>query len=155
MIKINLLGDALAQGGAKKGADKLGAEPVQVYTGEGGSRSSLPIAGVVVGILFAALGLVTAIWATSFEQVNFVPTFFITPLTFLGGVFYSVEMLPPALRRFTLANPIFYMVDGVRFGMLGISDAPPWAGAALLGALAALAVGAAWAMLRSGYRLRG
>jgi len=110
---------------------------------------------ILAAILFAALGLVTAIWATSFEQVNFVPTFFITPLTFLGGVFYSVEMLPPALRRFTLANPIFYMVDGVRFGMLGISDAPPWAGAALLGALAALAVGAAWAMLRSGYRLRG
>jgi Tfp pilus assembly protein PilN len=56
MIKINLLGDALAQAGAKKGGDKVSAEPVQVYTGEGGSRSSLPIAGVVVGLVFAALG---------------------------------------------------------------------------------------------------
>jgi ABC-2 type transport system permease protein len=110
---------------------------------------------VLAAVLFGALGLVTAIWASTFEQVNFFPTFFITPLTFLGGVFYSVEMLPPALRRFTLANPIFYMVDGVRFGMLGISDAPPWAGAALLAALAAGAVGAAYAMLRSGYKLRG
>ena len=56
MIKINLLGDALAQGGGKKGGDKASAEPVQVYTGESGSRSSLPIAGVVVGLALASLG---------------------------------------------------------------------------------------------------
>ena len=56
MIKINLLGDALTQSGTKKGADRASAEPVQVYTGEGGSRASLPIAGVVVGLIFAALG---------------------------------------------------------------------------------------------------
>jgi len=110
---------------------------------------------VLAAVLFATLGLMTAIWASTFEQVNFFPTFFITPLTFLGGVFYSVEMLHPTLRRFTLANPIFYMVDGVRFGMLGISDAPPWAGAALLSALAAAATGGAYALLRSGYKLRG
>lgn len=110
---------------------------------------------VLAAVLFASLGLVTAIWATTFEQVNFFPTFFITPLTFLGGVFYSIEMLPPGLRRFTLANPIFYMVDGLRFGMLGISDAPPWAGGTLLAALAAAAMGGAYALLRSGYKLRG
>jgi ABC-2 type transport system permease protein len=110
---------------------------------------------VLAAVLFAALGLVTAIWASSFEQVNFFPTFFITPLTFLGGVFYSIQMLPAGLRRFTLANPIFYMVDGVRFGMLGISDAPPWAGAALLAVLASGATAAAYGMLRSGYKLRG
>lgn len=65
MIKINLLGDALAQAGAKKGGDKASAEPVQVYTGEGGSRSSLPIAGVVVGLLFAVLGGVYYLWLNS------------------------------------------------------------------------------------------
>lgn len=65
MIKINLLGDALAQAGAKKGGDKASAEPVQVYTGEGGSRSSLPIAGVVVGLLFAALGGGYYLWLNS------------------------------------------------------------------------------------------
>lgn len=110
---------------------------------------------VLAAVLFAALGLVTAIWASTFEQVNFFPTFFITPLTFLGGVFYSIQMLPAGLRRFTLANPIFYMVDGVRFGMLGISDASPWAGALLLAVLASAAVAGAYAMLRSGYKLRG
>ena len=65
MIKINLLGDALAQAGSKKGGDKASAEPVQVYTGEGGSRASLPIAGVVVGLIFAALGGVYYLWLNS------------------------------------------------------------------------------------------
>jgi ABC-2 type transport system permease protein len=110
---------------------------------------------VLAATLFAALGLVTAIWASSFEQVSFVPTFFITPLTFLGGVFYSIQMLPPGFRRATLANPVFYMVDGVRYGILGFSDAPPWTGATLLAVLAALALAAGYALLRSGYRLRG
>jgi Tfp pilus assembly protein PilN len=65
MIKINLLGDALAQAGTKKGGDRSSAEPVQVYTGEGGSRSSLPIAGVVVGLVLAAFGGVYYLWLNS------------------------------------------------------------------------------------------
>jgi Tfp pilus assembly protein PilN len=65
MIKINLLGDALGQAGTKKGGEKASAEPVQVYTGEGGSRSSLPIAGVVVGLVFTALGGVYYLWLNS------------------------------------------------------------------------------------------
>jgi ABC-2 type transport system permease protein len=110
---------------------------------------------LLAAIAFSSLGLLTAIWAGSFEQVNFFPTFFITPLTFLGGVFYSVEMLPAAVRSLTLANPVFYMVDGVRYGMLGRSDAAPWAGVALLAALAAGSLLVAYAVLRSGYKLRG
>jgi ABC-2 type transport system permease protein len=125
----------------------------------GGFTLAHPLLAVVLLVLaavaFAALGFITAIWASSFEQVNIFPTFVITPLTFLGGVFYSVGMLPAALRRLTLFNPIFYMVDGVRYGMLGISDAAPWAGAALLATLACVSVGVAHAMLRSGYKLRG
>ncbi len=65
MIKINLLGDALAQAGGKKGDDKGSIEPVQIYTGEGAGRSSLPIAGVVVGLVFAALGGVYYLWLNS------------------------------------------------------------------------------------------
>ena len=65
MIKINLLGDALAQSGPKKSGDKASAEPVQVYTGEGSGRASLPIAGVVVGLVFAALGGVYYLWLNS------------------------------------------------------------------------------------------
>jgi len=110
---------------------------------------------VLAAVAFAALGLITAIWAATFEQINFFPTFIITPLTFLGGVFYSVTMLPDGLRRLTLANPVFYLVDGVRFGVLGISDASPWAGALLLAGLAAASLALAHRLLRSGYRLRG
>jgi ABC-2 type transport system permease protein len=110
---------------------------------------------LLVAIAFAALGFVTAVWADSFERVNFFPTFIITPLTFLGGVFYSARMLTPGLRQFTLVNPVFYMVDGVRYGMLGLSDARPAVGLALVAALAALALGGAYLMLRTGYKLRG
>lgn len=110
---------------------------------------------VLAATTFAALGLVTAIWASTFEQVNFFPTFVITPLTFLGGVFYSVDMLPPALRAFTAANPVYYLVDGVRFGVLGASAASPWLSVSLLAAVTFAAVGAALGVLRSGWRLRG
>ncbi len=104
---------------------------------------------------FAALGLCVAIWAEKFEQVNFVPTFVITPLTFLGGVFTSVGVLPLSLQRVTLANPIFYLVDGVRYGMLGISDADPRIGVGVLLALCGASIGVALVMLRTGYKLRG
>jgi ABC-2 type transport system permease protein len=110
---------------------------------------------LLAAVSFSALGFIAAVWARTFEQVNFIPTFVITPLTFLGGVFYSVGMLPPALRHLTQLNPIFYVVDAVRFGMLGISDASPWVGALLLAALAAVSVGGAYLLLRSGWRLRG
>jgi ABC-2 type transport system permease protein len=110
---------------------------------------------LLVAVAFAALGFVTAVWADSFERVNFFPTFIITPLTFLGGVFYSARMLTPGLRQFTLMNPVFYMVDGVRYGMLGLSDARPAVGLALVAALAALALCGAYLMLRTGYKLRG
>jgi ABC-2 type transport system permease protein len=97
----------------------------------------------------------SAIWAQTFEQVNFLPTFFILPLTFLGGVFYSARALPAALAPFTRANPVFYMVDAVRFGMLGISDGSPAASAALVAVLGVGALFGPWLLLRSGWRLRG
>ncbi len=108
----------------------------------------------LVAVSFSALGFMTAVWADSFEQINFFPTFIITPLTFLGGVFYSARTLPPGLRHFTFANPIFYMVDGVRFAMLGRSDGPPLLGLGLLLALCLTALATCYAMLRSGYKLR-
>jgi ABC-2 type transport system permease protein len=110
---------------------------------------------LLVATSFGALGFMTAIWARSFEQVNFFPTFVITPLTFLGGVFFSAHMLPPALRQLTFANPIFYMVDGVRHGMLGLSDGRPAVGLSLAAFLCAASLAGCYIMLRSGYRLRG
>ncbi len=109
---------------------------------------------VLAAVAFAAMGVMTAIWAASFEQVNFFPTFVVTPLTFLGGVFYSARMLPPGLQRLTMANPVFYLVDGVRYGFLGISDASPLWGLGILAILAAGSLAGAYAMLASGYKLR-
>lgn len=110
---------------------------------------------ILVAVIFAGFGVVSAIWAQTFEQVNFFPTFFILPLTFLGGVFYSARALPPALEPLTRVNPVFYMVDTVRYGMLGICDAPLGPGAALVAVLALGALICPYLLIRSGWRLRG
>ena len=109
---------------------------------------------LMISTAFAALGLCCAIWADKFEQVNFVPTFVITPLTFLGGVFTPIAMLSGPLRAFTKWNPLFYMVDGVRYGMLGFSDADPRAGFAVVAAIGLVSLSLAYTMLRSGWKLR-
>jgi ABC-2 type transport system permease protein len=110
---------------------------------------------VVVAAGFAALGFLTAIWAGSFEQVNFLPTFVVTPLTFLGGVFYSAAMVPGPLRFLTAANPVYYLVEALRFAVIGRSDASPATGFAVAATLGVGALIAAYAVLRSGWRLRG
>jgi ABC-2 type transport system permease protein len=126
-----------------------------LFTGFSVAHPLLALAMLVLtAVTFAGMGVASAIWAQTFEQVNFFPTFFILPLTFLGGVFYSARALPPALEPFTRANPVFYMVDAVRFGVLGISDAPPLAGVALVVLLASAAVAGPYLLLRSGWRLR-
>lgn len=109
---------------------------------------------LMISIAFAAMGLCIAIWADKFEQVNFVPTFVITPLTFLGGIFTPMAMMSDTLRTFTRFNPLFYMVDGVRYGMLGFGDSDPRAGFAIVGAFGFVSVAVAFSMLRSGWKLR-
>lgn len=109
---------------------------------------------ILVAVAFGGFGLMTAIWSEKFEHVNFVPTFVITPLTFLGGVFYSTRLLPPGLATVTHWNPVFYLVDVVRYGLLGISDAPPALGLGVLLALVVVSNVGAYAMLASGYKLR-
>ena len=124
----------------------------------GFSVSSVPwvlVFAVLVSATFALLGLVVAVWSDKFEQLNLVPTFVITPLTFLGGVFYSVRLLPAPWSQITRANPILYMVEGLRYGLLGRADTSPWIGIGVTGALLAVAVAVAWWMLATGYKLRG
>ncbi len=73
--------------------------------------------------LFSLAGLINAIFAKSFDDISIVPTFILTPLTYLGGVFYSIDMLPEFWRNISLFNPVLYMVNGFRMGMIGVSDA--------------------------------
>ncbi len=78
---------------------------------------------LLTAILFSLAGLINAIFANSFDDISIVPTFILTPLTYLGGVFYSIEMLPEFWQNVSLINPVLYMVNGFRMGMLGVSDA--------------------------------
>ncbi|KIQ98206.1 ABC transporter permease [Lysobacter sp. A03] len=82
--------------------------------------------------IFALAGFVNAMFATKFDDVAIVPTFILTPLTYLGGVFYSVKLLPGWAETATHANPIFYMVNAFRYGLLGVSDVPLWIAYALM-----------------------
>jgi ABC-2 type transport system permease protein len=113
------------------------------------------IFALLVSMTFALLGLVIAIWSDKFEQLNLIPTFIITPLSFLGGVFYSARMLPEPWASITRANPILYMVEGLRYGLLGLDGTSPFLGLAICGAIAGISLALAWWMLSSGYKLRG
>jgi len=80
---------------------------------------------VLTATLFSIAGLINAIYANSFDDISIVPTFVLTPLTYLGGIFYSIEMLPEFWQTVSLANPVLYMVDSFRYGMIGSKDTDP------------------------------
>ena len=104
--------------------------------------------------IFALAGFVNAVYAKKFDDVAIVPTFILTPLTYLGGVFYSVKLLPDWAEAATHANPIFYMVNAFRYGLLGSSDVPLWVAYALmLGLVVALTMLGLW-LLKRGVGLR-
>jgi ABC-2 type transport system permease protein len=83
-------------------------------------------------VIFSLAGFVNAVFARKFDDVAIVPIFILTPLTYLGGVFYSVKLLPPWAETATHANPIFYMVNAFRYGLLGVSDVSIWIAYALM-----------------------
>ena len=109
---------------------------------------------VLGGTFLSGLGIVAAIYAEKFDQMAAITNFVVTPLAFLSGTFYSVEALPPILNEITHFNPIFYLIDGARWGMIGVSDSDPLLGffIALVATIAICAV--AWVMFRRGYRLK-
>jgi ABC-2 type transport system permease protein len=88
------------------------------------------VAGIAA--IFAILGIVVALWAESFEQLQVMNTFVITPLTYLGGIFYSITFLPELAATLTKLNPFFYFADGVRFSMIGVSEANGLVGATVI-----------------------
>ena len=77
---------------------------------------------LLTALVFALCGFINAVFAKNFDQISFIPTFILTPLTYLGGVFYSITMLPDWAQHASRANPILYMVNAFRFGFLGVSD---------------------------------
>jgi ABC-2 type transport system permease protein len=111
-------------------------------------------AGAATSFAFASLGVVAGIIATRIDHIFFLSAIVIQPPTFLGGVFYSAEMLPGLLRVATYADPIFYAVDAFRFAAVGVSDAPPYPALAALVVFAVVAFLGATALIRRGYKLR-
>jgi ABC-type multidrug transport system, permease component len=104
--------------------------------------------------IFSLAGFINAVYAKKFDDVAIVPTFILTPLTYLGGVFYSVKLLPAWAETATHFNPVFYMVNAFRYGLLGVSDVSLWmAFALMLGFVAALGALALW-LLGRGVGLR-
>ncbi len=125
------------------------------FTGFGVTHPLEVIAfALLVACEFSLFGLLVAIWSDKFEQLNLVPTFVITPLTFLGGVFYAARDLPEPWQTITRANPVLYMVEGLRHGILGQASVTPWIGLLITGALTLVSGVTVWAMLATGYKLR-
>ena len=117
-----------------------------------------PVWIVVFALLGAALlgtlGIIAGLWADKFDQMAAFQNFIIVPMTFLSGVFYSIQSLPPFWQKVSHLNPFFYMIDGFRYGFFGQSDTSPWLSLAIVGtawlAVSALAVH----LLRTGYKIR-
>jgi ABC-2 type transport system permease protein len=109
---------------------------------------------VLTGVTFSLLGFIIGIWADGFEKLQLVPLLIVTPLTFLGGSFYSIDMLPPFWQKATLANPVVYLISGFRWSFYGIADVN--VGVSLAMTLAFLVVFlliVAW-IFKTGYRLK-
>jgi len=110
---------------------------------------------VVLGsILMGGLGMIAAIFSNKFDQMSAISNFLITPLAFLSGTFYSIDALPPFLQTLCHWNPFFYIIDGVRFGSLGVSDSNPWIGLAVVSLSAVVVLFIIWRWLKTGFRLK-
>ena len=109
---------------------------------------------VVVTVIFSCLGLLVGLWAEGFEKLSIWSTFVITPLIYFGGVFHSLEMVPAPLRIVTKLNPIFYLVNGLRYGMLGVSDVNVPFSMILAAVLAVGLFLIVERLFRTGYKLR-
>jgi ABC-2 type transport system permease protein len=109
---------------------------------------------LLTAALCALGGLINGIYANGFDGISIVPTFVLTPLVYLGGVFYSVSALPTWAQTLTHFNPIFYLINGFRYGLLGHSDVPILHCLAVLAAMLAIAAGIGWYQLKHGLGLK-
>jgi ABC-2 type transport system permease protein len=109
---------------------------------------------VLTAITFSLFGFLIGVWATDFQKLQIVPVLVITPLTFLGGSFYSISMLPPIWRQITLVNPVVYLISGFRWSFYGVSDVGVGVSLAMTLGFMIACLGAIWWVFKTGYRLR-
>ena len=110
---------------------------------------------VLLGSIFmGGLGLIAGIFANKFDQLSAISNFVVTPLAFLSGTFYSIDALPAVMQTLCHINPFFYIIDGVRFGMIGVSDSSPWLGLSIVSVACVVVMAVCWQWLNRGYRLK-
>jgi ABC-2 type transport system permease protein len=109
---------------------------------------------VASAVTFSLLGFIIGLWAESWERMELVPVLIVTPLTFLGGSFYSIDMLPPFWQAVSLFNPVVYLVSLLRWSFFGVADVGVWASIAVIAAFLALCLAVVAWMFRTGYKLK-
>jgi ABC-2 type transport system permease protein len=109
---------------------------------------------VLTSVTFSLFGFIIGIWADGFEKLQIIPLLVITPLTFLGGTFYSIKMLPPFWQTVTMFNPVVYLISGFRWSFYEIADVGMAASMAVTLAFLALCLGIVWWIFTTGYRLK-
>jgi ABC-2 type transport system permease protein len=109
---------------------------------------------VLTSVTFSLFGFVIGIWADNFEKLQVIPLLVVTPLTFLGGSFYSIHMLPPLWQTVTLFNPVVYLVSGFRWAFYGLADVNVWVSLGMTLFFLVLCVGLVGWIFRTGYRLK-
>jgi ABC-2 type transport system permease protein len=109
---------------------------------------------VLTAVTFSFFGFLIGIWADGFEKLQIVPLMVVTPLTFLGGSFYSISMLPPVWQKVALLNPVVYLISGFRWSFYGISDVNIVVSFSMIAAFLLACFAAVWAIFRTGYKLK-
>ncbi|CAM0999096.1 ABC-type multidrug transport system, permease component [Rhodanobacter sp. Root179] len=109
---------------------------------------------LLTALTFSLFGFIIGIWADNFEKLQLVPLLIVTPLTFLGGSFYSIHMLPPFWQKVTLFNPVVYLISGFRWSFYGVSDVSVGVSVGMTLMFLAICLAAVWWIFRSGYRLK-
>ena len=108
----------------------------------------------LTAVTFSLFGFLIGIWADGFEKLQIVPMMIVTPLTFLGGSFYSINMLPPAWQTVSLFNPVVYLISGFRWSFYGVSDVSVAMSAGMTLAFMGVCLAAVWWIFKTGYRLK-
>jgi ABC-2 type transport system permease protein len=126
-----------------------------LVTGSGLAHPVWALTFVFLGsAMLSAIGIVAAIYADKFDQMAAITNFVVTPLAFLSGTFYSIEALPPVMNTIIHLNPVFYLIDGLRFGTIGASDSSPWLGLLVCTVATAAILALCWHWFRIGYRMK-
>ncbi|PZP61108.1 MULTISPECIES: ABC transporter permease [Pseudoxanthomonas] len=109
---------------------------------------------LLTALTFSLFGFIIGLWADDFQKLQVIPLMVVTPLTFLGGAFYSVSMLPPVWQKITLFNPVVYLISGFRWSFFGLADVDVGVSLAAICGFLALCLVAVWAMFRTGWKIK-